>query len=244
MAASDKQPTLEALTSVRPWQIRLARRSMAAGLLLNCLLLFLLVAALYSYLDEHLAGARFHGIGAGLTLGILLLMRMVRDRWIKRGVAELREQFGDRDPGPSPVPWISTPIWQGLQRWDIQFELLYGFAELEPCVEEWELCFVDAQRRLVAPVVAPLAGLPVADAGPSQVQVDQLNAPPRARGLQIWGPEWPVCCERLATLVGLELCYEPLYWDAFGRGNVISEDEALYHCRACGRIYLGQIDVI
>ena len=50
--------------------------------------------------------------------------------------------------------------------------------------------------------------------------------------------------DRLATLVGLEMWCEEACWAAVDRDTALGEDEALYQCRACGRVYVGPIEAV
>lgn len=247
------------------WQAWIARRAFMFGhaTVVATVLGAVIVGALWVRGESSLA------LRLGLALGVVVAglgtTFVLARRWFSAAVEELRARVGDRDRGPSPVPWISTETWRREQPWDAAYEVLYGReGEGRPAVDEPTVCVATDADRRDAPRVEPTMDPPPFDDEPASV----LSAAPLAVRLWVHGPAWPLCCERLATLVGFargvdlavrealpsahflraEIAKEwgvstPEAVEAeaarpYGR-HELAQGHAVYHCRVCGCVYLG-----
>ena len=188
-------------------------------------------------------------------------------RWRARALVALAGSIGDLDPGDSPVPWISTALWRRENRRSLEMELETGPATLAPCLVDATAFVAEAADQAGAPVAVVADDAPVPEPAPRAKLQAQLEAPPNATGLYLDLPSWPVCCERLTTLVdcgfgdgGLpdalpeahhlraeiramadaadEAEVERYAAEPYGKEE-LEDGVALFHCRACGRVYLG-----
>lgn len=265
----------EPLDGHRLWVVRHVFELTYATFLLT--VLGALVAGLAWHFGARSTAYAAISLAGTLVVGSVAIVFRARE-WKRRGIAALRRDAAKRDPGDSPVPWISTSTWRRGHRWDPGRELLYGArarararARVErPCVEEASIVRVTPEDREAAPIVdEPLRAsrLPVPDAGTPEQHEEALAAAPPSRELLVRAPSWPICCDRLATLVGhagvdagfravlprAHFLYEEARkgWgvksDAAARERAgeeyghreLDEGAALFHCRACGRVYLG-----
>lgn len=95
---------------------------------------------------------------------------------------------------PSPVPWISDEVWAHLHR-DATFDPQPSILAPEPYV-------VTEGDRKRAPIL-PVDGGEVPPPGTAAEHEQRLRSTPAAP-FAILSPLWPICCERLTTLVLLE----------------------------------------
>lgn len=173
---------------------------------------------------------------------------------------------------PSPVPWIADEVWTDWQYWKLD-PLPPDF----PTIEHPDLIVVTAEDRDRAPLAPIPPDAPLPRPGALEEHVCLLASTPPSVGIH--SPIWPVCCDRLTTLVNhqgdgvpidyleaqtgsLDLAFlvEDLRrnWNcrseselveamARGYGEILSflredgmaEGVAIYHCRSCGRVYVG-----
>jgi hypothetical protein len=174
-------------------------------------------------------------VAAGTVGALIPLTR----RWRRQAIEELRRTVGDRDPGGSPVAWISDETWRRENAWDPGRELIFGHDRNDslPCVDDPAVVIVAESERAAAPVVPVPEGLAVPATGSPGAHEAALKAAPPAYALRIFSPRWPVCCDRLATLVGLD-GLDHAFASVLGTG--LGEGTAVFHCRACGRVHLGE----
>lgn len=120
-------------------------------------------------------------------------------------------------PTTSPVPWIADAVWADWSRRPVQKSTsLAGDSESpigDPVVGE-----VSDDDRRRAPRRALREGEPMSPAG-SLAEHTQLlkSTPPTSLG--VYGPFWPICCQRLTTLIHCQ-----------GAGKSLEEIERVAGC--------------
>lgn len=267
VSMSGRMPSQVRLDGLGPGRLWLVRHVFGVGY--ACIvvgILSLVVAGVAWHRGAaELAGAALATVGsAGAAASLAISLAR---KWRARGEDELRRRVGDRDPGDSPVPWISTETWRRGQAWDPAHELLHGPPESQPCVEGPEVVPVGPDDREVAPVVRLTVRAPVPVTGTVGEQTAALRVAPLAGGWRVRSPSWPSCCDRLTVLVGHE-GVDAAFKDAVPRAHFLLAEiqrswgveseakerelaarpyakralgagHALFHCRACGRVYLG-----
>jgi hypothetical protein len=203
-----------------------------------------------------------------LAVALMFTWTRLAKRWHAQAADDLRRELGEsREPRESPVPWISSETWRRENAWNPHYEVLYGDPAGGASVEEAQVFEADDHDRDAAPVVRVPDGTPVPRPGATGDLAAALASAPSARGLTLRSPSWPVCCERLAALVGHDgvdgfarrslprahFLYAEVRagWgtgsDAEARARAdepygkrsLDEGHALFHCRSCGRLYLG-----
>ena len=253
-------------TSVTGWRLAAARNP--GSIVYGCVVIggvsaFIAWACGKAGLDEGVYVCGAIAVIAFLAIGPLV---WAAGRWKRRAQSELRERIGERDPGDSPVAWISTELWRRANRWDIEMESQLGAPDPMPSVDAAILVVTDAEDRARAPVIEIDNAEPIPASGSGAELEQQLRAPPLANSLLMHCPSWPVCCDRLATLIGYDLVddgfvevlprayyvrAESEKWGDGGEDAVMEssfeggydgflpDGVAVYHCRQCGRVYLG-----
>jgi diazepam-binding inhibitor (GABA receptor modulator, acyl-CoA-binding protein) len=170
---------------------------------------------------------------------------MSREEAMRRYV-ELAEELGYRDPGPSPVPWISDETWRRDESWRPEDQETYPFV-VDPVVQE-----ASELDRARAPRIATSERHEKPPTGSPEEQTERLvEESPQTYILRLIEPTWPLCCRRLTTLVGRWTCDEvfcPVLPDVYllGAGpddrpfddGAIHDEEKLFHCLDCGRVYM------
>lgn len=168
-------------------------------------------------------------------------------------LAEVAERHRDEEPGPSPVSWLSDPLWRATNRFD---PVLDGPVELmsevdpliRPFADDARGAFVTPTLRQVSgedrQMITPAAleaGLLVSEAAPGTDLLTVLKSTP---GRQVAvEPRWPVCCQRLSTLLTDEVGRrnEALYLDIahaeLTPAGLDGRGRHRFQCRACGRMY-------
>lgn len=101
------------------------------------------------------------------------------------------------DHVPSPVPWIDDPIWSRWM-WDRQFVDTSNEEEWET-LPEFRLFVATPADRARAPAAPIPDGVPVPPVGTYEQHAASLGRTPPALGIQC--ASWPICCDRLATLI-------------------------------------------
>ena len=249
------------------WKLALARDPV--DFVLGCVIVAVAAALLtwacraarlpeLGYLFLPISIVAFLAIAPGLWLA---------KRWRARALLALASSLGDLDPGDSPVPWISTKLWRQANRRSLELELYMGTSAPTPCLDEVTAVVADDKDREAAPVVAVADEEPIPEPAPLDQLQAQLDDPPEGTGLFLHCVTWPVCCERLTTLVeegcgdgglagvlplahylraeiragwgtGDETKVERYAAEPYGKKE-LQDGVALFHCRACGRVYLG-----
>jgi hypothetical protein len=119
---------------------------------------------------------------------------------IKRALLALFPPSRPPDPGPppdpaaSPVPWIADEVWSAWQYWGSD-PLPPDF----PTIEYPDLFPADAADLERVPRGEVPAGVPVPPPGRYEELVQLLAKTPPSVGVR--HPAWPMCCDRLATLI-------------------------------------------
>ena len=189
------------------------------------------------------------------------LTGMPRDEARHRFV-QLAHRLGYRDPGDSPVDWISDQTWRREESW-VNPELQQRF----PCVTAPQLTRVSDDHRQLAPTLASPDDEPLAPEGDDREHLQQLEDPPDTRAFQIQAPQWPVCCRRLTVLVGyrgvdrefedvVDRVYRVDEQESEGWKDLLTTEEPspygektlrdgllLFYCRNCGGVYLSSHQV-
>jgi diazepam-binding inhibitor (GABA receptor modulator, acyl-CoA-binding protein) len=170
-----------------------------------------------------------------------------REEAMRRYVA-LAKELGYRDPGPSPVPWISNETWRREESWVPDGEERYPF------VDDPQLVIVSNAERERAPRIAVPDGANLPPQGtPEELHERLVKESPETLLLRLFAPTWPVCCGRLSCLVGYQEMDEPFqavlaetyfvgrkdHADPLG-DQILPKDTGLYHCLNCGATYLGE----
>ncbi|MRG97817.1 hypothetical protein [Polyangium spumosum] len=123
-------------------------------------------------------------------------------------LAEHEERL--RRVGPSPVPWIGDRLWA---EWNVDNPRGERDAGHNPiCMLQFVPVTEDDLRR--APIARPLSGSALPPKGTLDDHRHLIDSTP-GRG-RIDGPKWPVCCDRLGTLLRAE-----------GYGSTVREIEAI-----------------
>lgn len=179
----------------------------------------------------------------------------------KQRYVELARQLGYRDPGDSPVPWISTETWRREESWTNPDQ-----SERYRCIHTPELALVEAEHCERPLTVAHSEQLSIPPTGSPEEQLQRLEDPPKTYAFQLHSPRWPVCCRRLAVLVGYrgvdaafsdivaEACLIPRdegrWFDGVLGGEADSgefpvygeeqlrNEHLLFHCHDCGTVYV------
>ena len=208
-----------------------------------------------------LAPGKLSALGLSLTsaLGVSLALAGVGFwgwQWNRRGYRRLLDEvsarYMDYDPGPSTVAWVSDRIWRLKNRFDPELDAPIELqAELDGMVRRFEddatgaLSFpllrpVTDEERRRAPLAEVSGEVPIA--GAAEELLERLQGTP-GRFL-ILQPRWPVCCDRLTTLVGLgphDRPVEALYLDEASaplpEEPNLEEGIHSYQCRSCGRMF-------
>lgn len=239
--------------STRTW---LARRTFSIGYLAIVVLILGTIIAVAVAARPSLGSAKSVAFVAIAISGALMILRQFAVRWEKAAIRELINTVGVRDPGDSPVSWISDETWRRAERWNPEYEFHFpGPHEPRPCVSEPEPVEVNESDKQRAPIVS-------VDSTPAQeieTNLEALNDAPNANILWIHCPAWPVCCSCLTTIVGVgdvdEAFKEILPKAHFLEHTVgspnpaesasqphgdeyLAEGAALFHCRKCSRVYL------
>ena len=182
----------------------------------------------------------------------------------KARFVELARKMGYRDPGDSPVPWISDETWRRENSWGVP-----DYEAEHPAVDGARpMLAVDFDRQ-IAPKIATSDNGQLAPTGSLEEQKERLDSPPASRALRIYSPIWPVCCNRLSTLVGhdgvdevFEAVIEQTHhlraevvadWDVDPENephkveglvkrtyddDQLQPGKGLYHCANCGSVYV------
>lgn len=193
--------------------------------------------------------------GAAGVVGGGLLLRRARAAW-KAEVQRVAAAFADHDPGVSPVPWVSDPVWRAINRFDPELDAINELvAEVDPSVPRFAqsargglegpvLRLVqDAERAVSEPAEAEAGTAPVeTPSGTLDALQASLNATPgRLIGVAV---RWPVCCGRLSVLTGRDASapLDGALW--LGDANVPYQPgdptpflPHRFRCPACGRRY-------
>ncbi len=147
--------------------------------------------------------------GAGLLAAVGAALRMAERRLRARILAGYSEELAGREPGPSPVPWLSDAVWQAwntVTPEDALLEERYTGAFPDPspppALADPRLRSLTGEEREVATRAAVEPGAPVPDPGASDEVRERLADTPGRPGAL--NPVWPVCCERPATALALE----------------------------------------
>ena len=152
------------LDRLGPWRLWLVRHLWGVAYLTNLVVIINVVVAVGAWrrgLDGVLVASV--GLSIGLVGSLLLLVAMSR-RWRARAAAERRQRIGpQRDPGTSPVPWISTETWRREQALDPDLELLSGVQEMTSCVDQPNVYVADSHDRALAPIVECLREAPAVE---------------------------------------------------------------------------------
>lgn len=114
----------------------------------------------------------------------------------KERFVALAKKLGYRDPGPVPVPYISDETWRREESWTIPTH-----KRSYPAIDDAAPTEAVDYDRQIAPTLASTDG-PTPPQGTIEEHRQRLLTPPQTRALRIYSPVWPVCCQRLATLVG------------------------------------------
>ena len=150
------------LDRLGPWRLWLVRHLWGVAYLTNLVVIINVVVAVGAWrrgFDGVLVASV--GLSIGLVGSLLLLVAMSR-RWRARAAAERRQRIGtQRDPGTSPVPWISTETWRREQALDPDLELLSGVQEM--CVDQPNVYVADSHDRALAPIVECLREAPAVE---------------------------------------------------------------------------------
>ncbi len=184
----------------------------------------------------------------------------------KRRFVELACELGYRDPGDSPVPWISTETWRREESWTNPEQ-----TQRYRCIHTPELVAVSAEKcrqplRLAVPdhLATPPKGAP-------GEHLERLSQTPRTYAFQLHSPRWPVCCRRLTVLVGYrgvdaaffdmvdQACLIPREEEGWldgvtgeraevGEFSIYGDEQLrnqhlLYHCHDCGAVYVSEQEV-
>ena len=188
---------------------------------------------------------------------------MPRDE-ARRRFVDLAKELGYRDPGDSPVPFISDETWRREESW-----VNPDYDKTHDCIHDPELIEVGDEDRSRAPKVATTeqSVLPPKDSDTGHLE--RLQATPETSAFQLYSPMWPVCCRRLTVLVGYRGVDEDVV-DTVPEAYVLERDDSddefdvstkiddsepwpfgeetlrqdllMFHCHDCGSVYLSRHD--
>lgn len=130
-------------------------------------------------------GAVASAVLLGFTFFVLLILQRV-------GPTRARSE-----ETTSPVPWIADSVWRRLYR-----PLGAHRVAPRPVVVRPELIAVEDSDRERAPTLARAANERLPPAGALEAQRRRLLQLKGSGGIH--APVWPVCCERLATLISAQ----------------------------------------
>lgn len=185
------------------------------------------------------------------------------DSEARKKFVDLANELGYRDPGDSPVDWITDETWRREESWPSP-----DFDDPIPCINAPDTIEVSDDDRQRAPTVATgeTAKLP-AEGGPDEQRDRLAEQSPETLAFHLYEPNWPVCCRRLTVLVGYRGVDEEVSpviprtyqidedreegWRAnldFSEPDVYGEETLrdgllAFHCHDCGSVYLSSHDV-
>jgi hypothetical protein len=191
-----------------------------------------------------------HGVAFVLAVAGLGAIRWSRTAY--RGLlAEVAARHAGRDPGSSPVPWVSDALWRAKNRFDPAVDAANELlAEVDSLVSGFgggETAVVKPQLRPLQQEERALVGeeTPDVDEGPegtAEALVALLEGTP-GRFLAL-APRWPVCCGRLCSMTGIrgEPGAPDGSWLPSGGAEADWGDNPetgfhRYQCGTCGRRY-------
>ena len=179
----------------------------------------------------------------------------------QRHFVELAKKVGFRDPGDSPVAWISNETWLREESW-----LPDDDPQRSACISDPRLITVADEARHKAPTIATSERSSKPPQDSPEEQRRRLADTPRSAAFHIYSPRWPLCCRRLSILVGfrgIDEVFESVLpeaclvhaesssnWDddpdercpdeqgeTYG-GEHLEAHHALFHCGNCGGVYV------
>ena len=181
----------------------------------------------------------------------------------RRRFVDLAETLGYRDPGDVPVPWISEETWLREESWTTP-----NFDQQSPCINDPRPVTVRDFQRKLAPKLATADASEMSPRDTPEEHRQRLRDSPNTRVFHIYSPRWPICCERITTLVGFRgvdedvapvlprvHIIEEFSDEEWARGaadepddprsteydaEYLRDDLALYHCPNCGGVYLAR----
>ncbi len=179
----------------------------------------------------------------------------------KRRFVTLAKKLGYRDPGDSPVAWISTETWRREESWTNPDQ-----EQRYPCIHTPEMVVVDATQCESPMTMAVSDSVATPPRGKPEEHLERLEDTPETYAFQLHSPRWPICCERLAVLVGYRgvdaafgemidrACFLPQDRERWYEGVVgtnssdekllpygeeqLRNEDLLFHCHDCGTLYV------
>lgn len=184
--------------------------------------------------------------------------RQARQRFV-----EMAKRLGYRDPGDVPVPWISEETWHREESWTNP-----DYDQRSPCIGDPRPLTLRPFERDVAPKLATTEGAEMSPPGTPEEHRKRLTDSPQTLVFHIYSPRWPICCQRITTLVGFRGIdedvapvlpraheVEEFTGEEWARGaadepddprageydsEYLQDDLACYHCPNCGGVYLAK----
>lgn len=180
----------------------------------------------------------------------------------KQRFVKLARQLGYRDPGDSPVPWISTETWRREESWTNPDQ-----TRRYQCIHEPEAVSVDPELCDSPLTVAFADERSLPPKGGDDDHLQRLRQSPDTYAFQLHEPRWPICCRRLTVLVGyrgvdasfsdqvadaclVERSSKDSWFDdgddfeapdieysVYGQEQLRNE-HLLFHCHDCGTVYV------